>query len=165
MLKTIGLFLLLISGNVFAQRVYVHEIKNGNYRSYEKGSRIVLYLLDSSTKISGTVSKIEQDGFYLQDGTYIPVNQIASILPPNTTKSLKRFVSVVGGSILLFTGTIYFIAGAAGLKDEPVLGAGIMVASAGIFVGGMYILRKSKITHKQVPQCIIDNITYRVFIE
>jgi hypothetical protein len=165
MIKTIGLFLLLISGNVFGQRLYLHDIPNGNYTSYEVGSSIVLFMLDSSTKTQGTIVKFDKNALYLKDGTYIPIERIASILPPNNTRAIKRIVSVLAGGFLVFAGTIYFIAGAATLAEDPMLGAIVMATSTGVFIGGRYILRRSKTAHQQVLQIIIDNINYRVFIE
>lgn len=165
MLKTIGLFLLLISGNVFGQRLYLHEIPNGNYLSYEVGSTIVLYMINSDSKIQGVITKLDKDVLHLQDGSNIPIDQIATILPPDRTKSIKRFISVTVGTILVVTGTLYFIAGAAALTEDPLLGVVAMATSAGVFIGGRYILQKSKIAHQQVKQAIIDNINYRVFIE
>jgi hypothetical protein len=159
------ILLLLVSCNVFAQRLYVHEIQNGNYQSYEKGSRIVLFMLDSVHKTQGTIVKLDSTGFYLRDNTYIRLNQVASILPQGKGPAFRRFFSVVGGVLLVTSGSLYFISGVATLKEEPVLGSAVMLVSAGMVTGGIWLMRHSKKQRKQVPQQIIDNINYRIFIE
>lgn len=165
MLKTLCFIALFVSANVFAQRLYVHDLKDGNYRSYEAGGKIVLFMLDSSQATHGTIAKLDSSGFYLKDGTYVRLNQIASIIPPDKAKSIVRVLAVIGGVLLMVGGTINFIAGASGLKEEPVLGAAVMVGSVGMFAGGVWVMRHSKKVKKQIKQELIDNIHYSAFIE
>lgn len=156
---------LFVSTTVFAQRLYVHDIQNGNYQSYEKNSRIVLYMLDSSAVTRGTITNVYNNAISLSGDRHIEISQIASILPPDKAKPVKRFLGVVGGILLVTTGTIYFIAGAATLKDDPAVGAVAMVMSAGLFTGGVFLLKHSKKAKQQVKQQVIDNVNYRIFIE
>jgi hypothetical protein len=165
MLKTACIILMLVSGNVFAQRLYVHDIQNGNYQSYIPSNKIVLYLLNSDIKTEGIIARLDSNSFTLRDGSIIPLSQIALILPPNKSKPIKRFFTLASGILMVTTGTVYFIGGAAILKDEPWGGTLIMITSAGIFAGGVWVLRKSKQIKTHIPQQVIDNVNYRVYIE
>lgn len=165
MLRLLTFIALLCSANVFAQRLYVHEIQDGNYLSYGEGSRIRVLMLDSSNVTSGTISKLDSNAFYLKEGQYVQLRQIASILPYDKSKGVKRFFTAAVGVFCVATGTIYFIAGAAYIQDDAAVGLTAMAASAGLITGGLWLIKRNKKLKTQVKQIFIDNVQYRVFIQ
>jgi hypothetical protein len=166
-MKPVILCLLLIcSSPIFAQRLYLHDMFNGNYKSYDVGSKIELTLLDSTKKIEGRITTIDNNYFYVNDSIKVAIKQVASVIVGRNSGKAKRVLRIIGGSIMVIYGVPLTISGAAIIAvEEPVIGMAVLLIGSALTTGGIMIIVKQGKTMNHVTQRIIDGENYRLFIE
>jgi hypothetical protein len=154
-----------------AQRLYVNDIDNGSYRSYDIGDKIEFTVSDSASVFSGVITSLQHDGFTLNDSVKVKIAQITALVKPGGGKySVGRVLLIILGSYLLLSGTVYTIAGAAlvalPMRAESV-GVVVLLLGAGMAGGGYAIIHKQvkKARSKTIIRQPMDNIHYRLFIE
>jgi hypothetical protein len=166
-MKNVFIFIaLFITGvTVNAQRLYIHDMLNGNYKSFGRGDRIEFTMLDSVAPIKGRITRIEREGFYINDGnTLIKPSAVASII---LSRGLNggNVLGIIGGSILTAIGTPFLISSVVLLAEEPALGVIVLLASGSIVsLGTILIVNQSK-KGKQVRQTVFDEQRWRLFID
>ncbi len=151
----------------FAQRLFLHNIPSGNYRSYDIGDKINLILFDSTDNIQGKITALNKDEIVINDTSVVKLSQVAGILEYKGGVKVGRVLLVVLGSYLMVTGVIYTIAGIAVTTIEPQIGAVVMVIGAGMGVGGYVIVKKQskKMKAGNIKVTNIDQVEHRLFIE
>ncbi len=159
-------FSLIGLSSVIAQRLYLHDMFNGNYRSYDAGDEIEIMLLDSANYTKGEITGMTATGIYLSTDQQhlIQLNQIATVVTKRRGVFV-RVVSGIAGAGILVVGTIYTIGGLISIAEEPALGAGVAIIG-GIMATGGYLLIDKVARPKNVHKALnVDNINYRLFIE
>lgn len=173
-MKTVLLIatIFMLSVQLSAQRLFVQDIVNGNYKSFDVGDKVELILLDSIKNVSGKITALQLDALVLNDTVLIKLSQIVGLVKNASAGgsgfSVGKVLLIVLGSYMMVVGTIYVITGAALVAyDEPQLGVVIFAAGAGIGVGGYAIVKRQlKRARSKTPVFILnDNIHYRLFIE
>lgn len=160
------LYLLICScAQLSAQRLYLHDVYNGNFRSYDLGDEIEVMLFNATDIVKGKIVGFTSNGFYLNDTTHIiHLNEVASIV--STRKSgFARVVSGVAGGVLVFWGTIYVIGGVVLIWEEPTAGAGVVLIGAIMGTGGYLLIDKVANKKNAVKIKTIDQVNLRLFIE
>jgi hypothetical protein len=166
-MKTIffGLLLLLNCTLLCAQRLYVHDIFNGNYRSYDIGDQIELVLLDSSKTIKAEITGLASDRLYLKDSGIVMLQQIAGVIERKSRVNPARILGFGAAYSLSFIGGLYAIGGIILVKTDPEIGV-VSLGVGGIMLGGGVLLLK-KLNKKGglINQMTIDDTTHRIFVE
>lgn len=159
---------MMLSTTLLAQKLYVNDIPNGNYTSYDIGDEIEFALKNDSVSYKGIITAFQKDGFTLNDTFQVHLSSINALLKKGGgTYGVGRVLLMVLGSYMILSGAGYVILGVVAATYITPLGVAIALVGAGLGAGGYAIInhqvKKSKqrtITHKS-----IDNIQYRLFIE
>jgi hypothetical protein len=160
----IALFITAVTAN--AQRLYIHDMLNGNYKSFGRGDRIEFTMLDSTSAIKGRISRIESDKFYIFGHTNaIKPSQVATLILRRGA-SVGNVLAITGGSILIALATPAFIVGTTliiiGEPEEGIITT--LISGAIISVGTLIVVNQSRAT-KRVKQSVLDNKRWRLFID
>lgn len=154
-----------------AQRLYLNDIENGNYKSYDIGDHIEFTMTDSSRVVSGVISSFQRDGFTLNDTLKVKISQIATLVKPGGGNyTVGRVLLIVLGSYLLLSGVTYAIVGVAFLAAPSNLapvGVIALLFGAGMGAGGYAIINNQvkKARNKTTIRQPLDGIHYRLLVE
>jgi len=160
-----ALVLLAFCFTVHAQKLYLHNIPNGNYKSFSKGDKIEIVVLDSTDSTKGVITAINENKIYLNNSSEgVDLNRVATVILSKKSSFKRVALSALGGYIIL-QGTYLVIGGAIIAAFEPLLGVPLVVLGAGIGVGGFAIIKKQSRTKNQLNIAAIDNLNNRLFIE
>ncbi|MES2560010.1 MAG: hypothetical protein V4590_09735 [Bacteroidota bacterium] len=168
-MKYVFIFLtFLFCVSVHAQRLYLHDMENGNYKSYDIGDNIKLTMKGSDGIIEGTITSFQKDGFKLNDSLSIKISEIAALVKPGGgTYTVGRVLLIILGSYMVLTGTAYVIGGLFLTIEYPPAGIAIAIIGAGMGFGGYAIINRQiqKARNKSVVRQEMDNVHYRLYIE
>lgn len=157
----------VITFSSFSQRLYLHDIENGNYKSYDIGEKIDLILFDSIKNVKGTITGFQADGIVLNDTSIVKLSQIAGVLKHTGKYTVGRVLLIVLGSYMMVTGLIYGIAGVSLIALKEPFG-GIMIGVGAVLgIGGLAVVNK-QVKKARGSDTLLknnDNITYRLFVE
>jgi hypothetical protein len=154
----------------FAQRLYLHDIQDGNFKSFDVGDKISFQLFDSTQVIDGKITSFTANGFYINDSLKVEISQVASLLVQNRKGSTGpvsalRVLAVIGGSVLCIYGVGFVIGGIGVLLFESTVGLVVVVIGAAMITGGIAIIAKKQNRKSGFKEKMIDNKQYRLLIE
>lgn len=162
-------FTVLFFLSVSAQKLYLHDIESGNYKSYYQGDKIEFMTKDSAKVLKGTITSFQNDGFILNDTQQIKLSQIAALVKDGRGGgyTVGSALLIILGSYILLNGAIYTGAGIVVAMVYPEVGVPVAILSAAIGYGGYAIINRQvkKSKTRVMLRKDIDNIHYRLYIE
>lgn len=159
---------ILLGTKLLAQKLYVNDIPDGNYTSYDIGDEIEFSLKNDSASYRGTITAFQKDGFTLNDTFQVQLSHINALLKKGGgTYGVGRVLLIVLGSYMVLNGSAYVILGVVAAMYVPPLGIGIALLGAALGGGGYAIINHQvkKAKQRSIIHKSIDNIQYRLFIE
>ncbi|MES2778394.1 MAG: hypothetical protein V4651_00720 [Bacteroidota bacterium] len=163
------ILMLIVSASVHAQKLYLNDIQNGSYNSYDIGDDIELMLKDDSMRTyKGSITSFQRDGFTLNDTLKVKLANIFAVTKAGGgSYTVGRVLLMILGSYMILTGAVYAISGLVIAVVYPPLGVVVAIIGAGIGVGGYAIVshQVKKAKDKKILIKRIDNIDYRLLLE
>lgn len=158
----------LICMSVNAQKMYLHEIESGNYKSFETGDKIEFMMKNHEGIVNGVITSFQKDGFTLNDTMKVKVSDVTALVKEGGgTYTLGRVLLIIVGGYILFVGTVYTVAGLVFIAIYPPVGIVGAILGASIGYGGYAIIKHQvrRSRNRTMTRKETDNIHYRLIIE
>lgn len=165
-MKRVTLLLFIcFSIQVSAQKLFLHDILNANYKSYNTGSKIQVVIKGNTAVLNGKIVELTKDSIYFDNyPTGVSVNQIVAVLYKKNGV-VKTILLNGAAGVLTFVGGLYALGGLIILETEPTVGAVALVFGGGLFTSGMLIFSHLKKNKNKLQEKPIDQVQFRLFIE
>lgn len=153
--------------SVSAQKLYLHDMQSGNYKSYDIGDKIEFIIKDQEGSVNGVITSFQKDGFTLNDSIKVKLSEIAALAKAGASYTVGRVLMIILGGYVMFIGVVYTVVGVVFTIYSPPAGIIIAAFSAGIGYGGYSIIKRQvqKARTKTIERQEIDNVHYRLIIE
>jgi hypothetical protein len=146
-------------------KLYLHDMYNGNYIVFRKGSEIQIVTQGDSLPLNDIIKKITPEGFLLsKHKEIIAVSDVLVVLNSQRQRSARSLKYLIGVEMIGIGGLSALIGPIVAI-DSRNLGFSMVITGFAFGLGGAHLMNEVSRKHKEQRGIVIDNVNHRLFIE